>query len=46
MSAYDLWCHDYLGWFAVRLDEGQVVGIHGPIPDATALDCDPSVLRL
>jgi len=31
VTTYDLWFHESLDWFAVRLDAGLVTGICGPL---------------
>jgi hypothetical protein len=42
MTTFDLWIHEQLGPFAVRIQFGQVTGVCGPLPLSTAADCDPS----
>jgi hypothetical protein len=41
---HDRWSHDSLGWFAVRLEEGAVTGICGPLSWHAALgyEFDPA----
>ena len=56
MDTYELWMHRWTGaFYAVRLDNGEVTGVCGPLPFATLAargdlagyryDSDPDVIR-
>jgi hypothetical protein len=44
MTTYELWFHELLGAYGVRLEAGQVTGVCGPLPFATVAFSDPSKL--
>jgi hypothetical protein len=45
ITTHELWFHELLGAYAVRLQEGRVTGVHGPIPLSTVAYCDPRSLE-
>ncbi len=45
MTTYELWYHELLGAYGVRLEAGQVTGVHGPLPLALMARADPLRLR-
>jgi len=44
MTTYELWFHELLGAYGVRLQEGQVTGVCGPIPLSRVGGYDPGQL--
>jgi hypothetical protein len=40
--ACELWAREMLGIFSIRLEDGEVWAIQGPIPLTAAVDCDPA----
>jgi hypothetical protein len=44
MRTYELWFHELLGAYGVRLEAGQVTGVCGPLPFATIAFSDPRKL--
>jgi len=45
ITTHELWFHELLGAYAVRLHAGRVTGVHGPIPLSTVAYCDPHRLE-
>ena len=45
ITTHELWFHELLGAYAVRLQEGRVTGVHGPIPLSTVVYCNPHRLE-
>lgn len=45
MTTYQLWFHELLGAYGVRLEAGRVTGVHGPLPLALMARADPRQLR-
>lgn len=45
MTTYELWWHELLGAYGVRLEEGRVTGVCGPIPLSRVDDYDPAQLE-
>jgi len=44
MTTYELWFHELLGAYGVRLEGGQVTGVCGPIPLGKVNLYDPAEL--
>ena len=45
MTTYELWFHELLGAYGVRLEAGKVTGVCGPLPFAAVAFSDPRKLR-
>jgi hypothetical protein len=45
MTTYELWFHELLGAYGVRLEAGRVTGVYGPLPLALIARSDPRRLR-
>jgi hypothetical protein len=45
MTTYELWFHELLGAYGVRLEAGRVTGVYGPLPLAQMAGSNPLRLR-
>jgi len=44
MTTYEVWFHELLGAYGVRLEAGQVSGVYGPLPFAVVSRANPHQL--